>query len=240
MAVTVTPLFCALDMTDLGRARSLAETLSSLGLGLKLGLEFYSSHGPKGVREIRKAAPLAPIFLDLKFHDIPNTVAGALRGVADLEVAYVNVHAAGGRAMLEAAVETLRGTPARLLGVTVLTSLDDTGLNEIGLEHSAEDYVTRWARLCAEAGLAGVVCAASDIRRVREACGSEAILMVPGIRPGGRAVRDEDQKRVWTPSAAMQAGATHLVVGRPITQADDPRSAAKAILEEINTGRASA
>ena len=178
------------------------------------------------------------LFLDLKFHDIPNTVAGAVRAACALRPAYMNVHAAGGRTMMRAAAdaaaeEAARGGFAapRLLGVTVLTSLDDAALAETGCAGGSADTVLRLAALAQESGMAGIVCSAHEIEAVRRACGPDFVLMVPGIRPAGSAAAD--QKRVMTPERALAAGATHLVIGRPISEAADPAAAARAIIGSL-------
>ena len=231
-----TPLiYCAADTVDLEKARVLATVLRQEGCGLKLGLEFFSAQGPEGVRVLRSEFPDLPLFLNLKFHDIPNTVAQAVRAVVPLGVDYVNIHAAGGAAMMRAAAEAAmnesvkRGmkTP-QVLAVTVLTSLDRAALEEVGQPGDAAGQAERLALLARSSGVAGVVCSAHEITRLRAACGSDFILMVPGIRPAG--ADTQDQKRTMTPAEAMTAGATHLVIGRPITQAPDPAAAIRAIL----------
>lgn len=231
-------IFCALDTTDIERARGLAGSLSSV-CGLKLGLEFFNAHGPQGVRAVMESAPDGVLFLDLKFHDIPNTVAGAVRAAVALRPMYLNVHASGGAEMMRAAVEAAQGESARLgipspklLAVTVLTSLDDSGLEAVGQAPPASDQVRRLADLAQRSGLDGVVCSAHEIAALRAACGPDFVLMVPGIRPVG--ADSGDQKRVMTPPAAMQAGASHLVIGRPITGAADPTEAARGILRSIH------
>ena len=230
-------IYCAVDTTDPARAVDLAGILMRTGCGLKLGLEFFSAHGPQGVRTLRSQFPDLPLFLDLKFHDIPNTVAQAVRAVVLLGVSCLNVHATGGAEMMKAAVAAAREESARLginppavLAVTVLTSLDDAALAAIGQAGPAADQVARLALLSRDSGMAGVVCSAHEIERLRAACGADFILMVPGIRPAGSAA--QDQKRTMTPAQALAAGATHLVIGRPITQAPDPAAAIRAILSE--------
>lgn len=231
-------VFAAVDTTDLAAAEALATKLAAQpGLGIKLGLEFFCAHGGAGVSRVAKAAPEAAIFLDLKFHDIPNTVAGAVRAVVPLQVSMINVHAAGGAAMMRAtaaaATEAAQahGVPRpTLIAVTVLTSLDDSDLEAVGQKGPAESQVVRLAKLVKECGLDGVVCSSKEIGAIRAACGAEFVLVVPGIRPAGGELGD--QKRVMTPADAMRAGATSLVVGRPITQAADPVEAARAIVSE--------
>lgn len=230
-------IFCALDTTDIERAKAWAGALSP-ACGLKLGLEFFNAHGPQGVRDVLSVVPGAIVFLDLKYHDIPNTVAGAVRAAVSLRPAYFNVHASGGAEMMRAALDAAKEEGARLgcaapklLAVTVLTSLDDAGLERVGQAGPATDQVRRLAALAQESGLDGVVCSAHEIAALRTACGPDFVLMVPGIRPAGAQVGD--QKRVMTPAAAMQAGASHLVIGRPITGVADPAEAARAILQSI-------
>jgi orotidine-5'-phosphate decarboxylase len=224
-------IFSAIDTADLARAAALARQLAP-HTGIKLGLEFFSSHGTAGVKDVMKAAGKAPLFLDLKFHDIPNTVAGAVRAAcAELKPAYLNVHAQGGAEMMTAARKAC--TPdTKLLAVTVLTSLDDDGLSKAGQKMPARELVHHLAILAKECGLDGVVCSAHEIESLRRVVGKDFILMVPGIRPQG--VDHADQKRVMTPKEAIQAGATHLVIGRPITESSDPARAAQDILTALN------
>jgi len=237
-AATLTPqdrIFVALDTQDLGRAAALARELAGLVGGVKIGKELFTAHGPDGVRAVAGGVPL---FLDLKFHDIPNTVAGALRSAIHLRPAFVNVHAAGGRAMLEAAVQAVAegaedaSIPRpRLLGVTVLTSLGEDDLGDVGQAGPLADQVLRLARLAQSCGLDGVVCSPREIAALKAACGPDFVLMVPGIRPNWAA--SGDQKRVMTPAEALAAGADYLVIGRPVTGAQDAAAAARRIVEEI-------
>jgi orotidine-5'-phosphate decarboxylase len=228
-------IFVALDTQDLGRAAALARALAGLVGGVKIGKEFFTAHGPDGVRAVAGGVPL---FLDLKFHDIPNTVAGALRSAIHLRPAFVDVHASGGRAMLEAAVQAVAegaedvGVPRpRLLGVTVLTSLGEEDLGDVGQAGPLTDQVLRLAGLAQSCGLDGVVCSPREIAALKAACGPGFLLMVPGIRPGWAA--SGDQKRVMTPVEALAAGADYLVIGRPVTGAQDAAAAARRIVEEI-------
>ena len=228
-------IFVALDTHDLGRAAALARELASLVGGVKIGKEFFTAHGPDGVRAVAGGVPL---FLDLKFHDIPNTVAGALRSAIHLRPAFVNVHAAGGRAMLQAAVQAVAegaedaDVPRPLLlGVTVLTSLGEDDLGELGQAGPLAEQVVRLARLAQSCGLDGVVCSPREIAALRAACGPDFVLMVPGIRPHW--ATSGDQKRVMTPADALAAGADYLVIGRPVTEAQDAAAAARRIVEEI-------
>ncbi len=231
MSNTIEPkIFCAIDMADMDHALKIIQSVVKQGCGLKLGLEFYNRYGPDGVKRVQDEAGNPPIFLDLKYHDIPNTVAGAVREASKLGVMYLNMHASGGLEMMKAAREACEpGT--KLLGVTVLTSLDDDNLSSIGQIASAEHMVQRLTELAQLAGLDGVVCSAHEIKMLRKNSGQDFVLMVPGIRPAGSA--QDDQKRIMTPEEAMVAGATHLVIGRPITKSDDPAKAVKDILSSL-------
>jgi orotidine-5'-phosphate decarboxylase len=238
------PVYCAIDTVDLAEAagliRQVAEGPRPAVGGIKLGLEFFLAHGAAGVRyAFPEPVRLTGIgfFLDLKLHDIPNTVAGGIRAVVDLAPTYITLHAAGGKAMMRAAVEETgaqalkRGVRRpKLLGVTVLTSLDDSDLVATGIAGESSDQARRLAVLARDCGLDGVICSPHEIGPLRKACGADFVLMVPGIRPAGSA--SGDQKRVMTPRKAIEAGASHLVVGRPISQAPDPRAAAEAIARE--------
>lgn len=224
-------IFCAIDTADLGRARSLALSVGPVTGGLKLGLEFFSALGPEGIVEIQRSCPDAALFLDLKFHDIPNTAAAAIKALSErFRPAYINVHASGNPDMLRAA-RAACAPETKLLGVTVLTSMDEKYLNAVGQGNSCIEQVRRLAALSKECGLDGVVCSGHEIVEVRKACGENFVLMVPGIRPAGAG--KGDQKRVMTPREAIAAGATHLVIGRPITEAADPAGAARAILDDL-------
>jgi orotidine-5'-phosphate decarboxylase len=234
-APAASPVFVAVDTADAARAADLAAALRGLVGGLKLGKEFFTAHGPEGIRRLGTGHRL---FLDLKFHDIPNTVAGAVRAAAALAPALLTVHASGGAAMLRAAVEAAAEAAQRagvarprILAVTVLTSLDDADLAAVGQIGPVADQVLRLAALARESGVDGVVCSPREIVPVRRLCGSDFLLVVPGVRPGGSA--DDDQKRTLTPGRALALGATHLVIGRPITQAADPAVAARAIAAEL-------
>ena len=225
------PIFVAIDTTDLEYARALAARVAPHVGGLKLGLEFFSAHGPDGVRAFEDFG--LPIFLDLKFHDIPNTVAGAVRAVAQLGVNIVNVHASGGAAMMKAALEAARSVNLRtkVIAVTVLTSLNDSDLLAVGQTPSAGEQVLRLAQLAKGCGLDGVVCSAHEIAALRASIGPDFLLVVPGIRPAGSDVGD--QRRVMGPAEAHKAGASILVIGRPITQAPDPAIAARDIAKSL-------
>jgi len=225
------PVFVALDTPSLDRARTLAQTLKPYIGGVKLGLEFYGANGPDGVRAI--AAAGAPVFLDLKLHDIPNTVAGAMKALAPIGAAILNVHASGGAAMMRAAAEAA-GTAehrAKIIAVTVLTSLEDRDLPSVGVSATALDQAVRLAVLAKDSGLDGVVCSPHEIAAVRAACGPKFLIVTPGVRPAGGELGD--QRRVMTPRQAMDAGADILVIGRPITGAPDPIEAARQIAAEL-------
>lgn len=230
--MTTSPkIFCAIDTADLDHACALARDIAPVIGGIKLGLEFFNNFGPAGIERVLSEAPDAQLFIDLKYHDIPNTVAGAVRGIcAQFSPAYLNVHASGGRAMMEAAREAC-GKDTKLLAVTLLTSLDSAAIKEVGYEGELTAHVEQLARLTQEAGLDGVVCSAHEIAHLRNTLGQDFALMVPGIRPAG--AQAGDQKRVMTPTEALSAGATHLVIGRPITGASDPAQAAADILRDI-------
>ena len=226
----MTGIIAALDTVDpqkaLGWARAVAP---SCGM-LKLGLEFFLANGCEGVRLINQR----PIFLDLKLHDIPNTVAGGVRAILALRPAFLTLHAGGGRAMIaaaRAAADTAGVDRPKLLAVTVLTSLDAEALHETGVAGGPRQQVLRLGRLALQAGADGLVCSAHEISTLRAALGPEALLVVPGIRPAGADVGD--QARTMTPRAAAKAGADWLVVGRPITGAADPGLAAAAIAAEL-------
>jgi len=239
------PVYCAVDTVDLPLATKLIRSVAggarpSVG-GIKLGLEFFLAHGAPGVRYAFPAPVRATgigFFLDLKLHDIPNTVAGGIRAVVELEPTFITIHTAGGPAMMRVAAETAAeearrlGVPRpRLLGVTVLTSLDRADLEATGVAADPSEQVLRLAGLARASGLDGVICSPLEIATLREHCGPDFVLMVPGIRPAGSATAD--QKRVMTPLEAVQRGANHLVIGRPITEVADPAAAAEAIARDL-------
>ena len=217
------PIFVAIDTPDLERAQSLAERVRGSAGGVKLGLEFFSANGPAGVASIREIG--LPIFLDVKLHDIPNTVAKAVEALRPLEPAVLTVHAAGGRAMLEAA-KAAAGANTKVVAVTVLTSLDASDLEAIGVPSEPHDQVARLAELARSAGLDGIVCSGAEVAAAKAAW-PDGYFVVPGIRPSGGEV--SDQKRVVTPRQALDDGASMLVIGRPITGADDPAAAVRDI-----------
>ncbi len=223
-------IYVALDTTDVSYAVELAQKLKGLVGGMKVGKEFFTANGPQGVAAIRDVG--MPVFLDLKFHDIPNTVAGAIRAAKPIAPQIINVHAQGGPEMLKQAANAGRDAGIPLtIAVTILTALDQDDLNAIGVNDNIEDQVVRLAKLTQDNGLDGVVCSAKEIAPIRTACGPDFKLIVPGIRPAWAA--KGDQKRVMTPRDAVLAGADILVIGRPITQADDPVEAAQKIAHEL-------
>jgi orotidine-5'-phosphate decarboxylase len=217
------PIYVAIDTPDLERARAIATRVRNHVGGIKLGLEFFCANGRQGIRDMAELD--LPIFLDLKFHDIPNTVAKAIQALRPLEPAILTVHAAGGRAMME---DAKAAAPAgtKVVGVTVLTSLDASDLEATGLAGDPHAQVERLTALAREAGLDGVVCSGSEVAMAK-AMWPSGFFVVPGVRPQDG--RSGDQKRVVTPRQALDNGASILVVGRPITQAQDPDKAARAI-----------
>lgn len=217
------PLFVALDTPELERAAVIAKHVRHHVGGLKLGLEFFMANGRSGVKEMAEIG--LPIFLDLKFHDIPNTVAKAIQALGPLEPAILTVHASGGRAMLEDA-KAAAPTGTKVVAVTTLTSLDGEDLRAIGVERDPHEQVLRLAELAHDAGVDGIVCSGAEVAAAKKAW-PHGFFVVPGVRPADGPVGD--QKRVVTPRAALDAGASILVVGRPITQAEDPDMAARAI-----------
>ena len=225
-------LILALDVADAEAARHLVTRFAGrVGL-FKVGSQLFTAAGPAFVSEV--VASGEKVFLDLKYHDIPNTVAGAVGGAARLGVALLTVHALGGREMLEAAAGALPAMGTRLLAITVLTSHDDRSLDALGLGGGVGDSVRRLSLLARDAGADGVVASPHEVALVREACGPDFLIVTPGIRPRGSA--PGDQARAATPAAALAAGADYLVVGRPILEAPDPEAALAAILEEVSAG----
>ncbi|MEG3090087.1 orotidine-5'-phosphate decarboxylase [Sphingomonas sp. PB1R3] len=216
-------IYVAIDTPDLARAHALANKVRHHVGGLKLGLEFFCAHGAGGVREMAHIG--LPIFLDLKLHDIPNTVAKAVQSLGPLAPAILTVHASGGRAMLEDA-KAAAPVGTKVVAVTMLTSLDSNDLSDTGVIGSPADHVRRLADLAAESGVDGIVCSGEEVAAVRKAW-PKGFFVVPGVRPSNGVIGD--QKRVVTPRAAVDAGASILVIGRPITQAEDPDAAARAI-----------
>ena len=222
------PLFLALDLPRLDAAEALARKVKAHVGGLKLGLEFFCAHGHHGVHEIAKIG--LPIFLDLKLHDIPNTVAAAMQAIHVLQPSIVTIHAAGGRAMMEDA-KAAAGEHTKVVAVTVLTSLDDGDLGATGIAGSAHDQALRLADLAHSAGLDGIVCSGHEVAAIKRQW-RDGFFVVPGLRPDdGHHTHNTlaDQKRAVTPRAARDAGASVLVIGRPISRAEDPVAAARAI-----------
>ena len=217
------PIFVAIDTPDMDRARAIAAAVKRHAGGLKLGLEFFCHNGRQGVLELAELG--LPIFLDLKLHDIPNTVAKAVQALAPITPAVLTVHATGGRAMLE---DAKAAAPAgtKVVAVTVLTSLDGDDLNAIGVNGNSHSQVERLAGLAREAGLDGIVCSGNEVKAARRQW-KDGFFVVPGIRPADAAIGD--QKRVMTPRAAIDAGASILVIGRPVTGAEHPDEALRAI-----------
>lgn len=233
-----TELIVAVDVDSLDKALRLRDELSDVVDLFKVGKELFTAVGPRILDELTASR----VFLDLKFHDIPNTVAGAVAVAASAGVAIVDVHASGGRAMMEEAAAAARKSACnvtgrvgpRVFGVTVLTHLADDDLREVGIVSSSEDQVVRLARLAAAAGLDGVVASPLEIRAVREATEGQLDVLVPGVRPAW-AGASHDQKRVATPAEVARDGARYIVVGRAITRDEDPREAAKKIRDELES-----
>ena len=218
------PIFVAIDTPSLEQARALAEQVGPNAGGVKLGLEFFSANGPAGVAAILRLG--IPVFLDLKLHDIPNTVAKAVQALRPLEPAVLTVHAAGGRAMLEAA-KAAAAPNTKVVAVTVLTSLDGDDMKSTGISGKPADQVARLAALARESGLDGIVCSGAEVAAARQAW-PDGFFVVPGVRLAGGAVGD--QKRVVTPREALDSGASILVIGRPITGTEDPPAALRDIV----------
>jgi len=233
-------LILALDVDTMAQAEALAEKLHDLVGVFKIGMQLFNSEGPEVVRRIQARG--GKVFADLKFHDIPNTVAQAGKVMTGHGVFMYNVHTSGGRKMMAEAVAATANkasemgiTKPLVIGVTVLTSMDQAILTEeIGIDRPVEEQVVKWAKLAQEAGLDGVVASPKEVAAIRQACGKDFVLVIPGIRPAWAAAND--QKRIMTPREAIAAGATYIVVGRPITHAPDPREAAEKIVAEIEEG----
>jgi orotidine-5'-phosphate decarboxylase len=221
------PIFVAIDTPDFDRAMHIAKAVRDEAGGLKLGLEFFSAQGPAGVKGIGELG--LPIFLDLKLHDIPNTVAKAIEALGPLKPAILTVHAAGGREMLGAA-KAAAPAETKVVAVTLLTSLDAGDLHDIGVQASPADQVARLAWVARDSGVDGIVCSGAEVAAARDAW-PDAFLVVPGVRPGGAEVGD--QKRVVTPAQALDDGASVLVIGRPITGASDPAQAIRHIAASL-------
>lgn len=227
------PILVALDVESAAKAIELADALRGSVGGFKIGKQLFTAAGPAMVRELTSRGDR--VFLDLKFHDIPNTVAGAIQSAVSTGAWMVNVHASGGSAMMKAAAEAARKTAAALgqprplvIAVTVLTSMDDQALAEVGVTRSMLGQVVHLARLAQQSGLDGVVASPQEVKAIRAACGPEFQIVTPGIRPADQQGKD-DQARTLTPAEAMAAGSSYLVIGRPITAAPNPRAAAEKI-----------
>ncbi len=230
------PIICAIDTTDVAQAHELAEKVRPYVGAVKLGLEYFVANGAAGVHALEHLK--IPVFLDLKFHDIPNTVAKAIEATAGINNFMMTVHSAGGQAMLRGAIdasmrvaETTGRARPYIIGVTMLTSLDQDDLSMIGINGQLPTQVTRLADLAQSAGLDGVVCSSYEIPLIRAACGNDFLLIVPGIRPEGSEMGD--QKRTMTPKEAIERGADYLVIGRPITKDKNPAKAAADILASL-------
>lgn len=231
-AVSTSPILVALDYADKNAALAFADSVSPRDCRLKVGKEMFTLYGPEFVRALQSRG--FDVFLDLKFHDIPNTAARAVAAAAELGVWMVNVHASGGERMMSAARQALEpyGNDAPLLiAVTVLTSMEKTDLEGIGIMQPPADYAERLARLTHACGLDGVVCSAQEATRIKAACGQAFRLVTPGIRPEGSAAGD--QRRIMTPCQAVQAGVDYMVIGRPITQAENPTATLRDILNSL-------
>ena len=230
--VFLNPIILAVDTSSLEEAKSLALKLKDHIGGIKIGMEFFNSFGPEGIRVIQKFN--IPIFLDLKLHDIPATVYKTVSTLLTLNPAIINVHASGGREMMRAASRARKDSNnknTKIIAVTMLTSLDDNDLKEVGFSITSNELVLSLAKLAKDSGLDGIVCSAREISTIREAIGKDFLLVVPGIRPEDNKLND--QKRTMTPKGAISEGADLLVIGRPITQSDDQVSALMNILEQI-------
>ncbi|WP_163649128.1 orotidine-5'-phosphate decarboxylase [Modicisalibacter sp. 'Wilcox'] len=231
MAATHSPLIIALDYASLDAALCMADQLDPRRCRLKVGKELFTRSGPAVLEALHGRG--FEVFLDLKFHDIPNTVAGAVQAAAEQGVWMVNLHASGGRRMMTAARERLdaHGLSTHLIAVTVLTSMERQDLVEVGVDSEPAEQVERLARLSRDSGMDGVVCSAREAAAITASCGEAFLKVTPGIRPAAAAA--DDQRRVLTPARAMAAGSTHLVVGRPVTQAREPMAALAAIEDEL-------
>ena len=231
------PILVALDVPTASAALALADTLRGAVGGFKIGSQLFTAAGPEIVQTMVERGD--HVFLDLKFHDIPNTVAGAIQSSTDLGVWMVNVHASGGRPMMEAArkaADARAGAQKRsplIIAVTVLTSLDAPTLASVGVSEAPLDQVVRLARLAKDSRLDGVVASPQETAAIRKACGPDFVIVTPGIRGGTAAASKDDQQRTMSPADAMKAGSSYLVIGRPITAAPDPRAAAIAIASSL-------
>ncbi|OAM03906.1 MAG: orotidine 5'-phosphate decarboxylase [Wolbachia endosymbiont of Dactylopius coccus] len=222
------PIICALDTQDLNKAISLANGLRDKVGMVKLGLEFFATHGPSGVREVAKCN--VPIFLDLKLYDIPNTVARTVEAIKALDVEMLTLHISGGTKMLKEALSVVQGKKIKLIGVTVLTSMINEDLSELGVARETKSQVILLAKLAKKIGLHGIVCSALEAQEVRQECGKDFKIITPGIRINRG---HDDQKRTATPKEAINSGADYIVIGRPITKSGNPASSAELILKSL-------
>jgi orotidine-5'-phosphate decarboxylase len=239
----VDKLLVALDVESGERAMQLVGTLRGLAGGFKIGNRLFTMEGPALVRRINDAGNR--VFLDLKYHDIPNTVEQAVEAAVHTGAWMVNVHASGGTAMMQAAARAARDTSAKLgrptplmIGVTVLTSMDQQALRSVGVERPVLQQVIALARMTQDAGLHGVVASAQETPEIRKACGPDLLIVTPGIRGASAGAERNDQSRTMGPAEAIRAGASYIVVGRPMIAAQDPRAAAEAIVNELKAGGA--
>lgn len=222
------PIICALDTQDLNKAISLANGLRDKVGMVKLGLEFFAAHGPSGVREVAKCN--IPIFLDLKLHDIPHTVARTIEAIKILDVEMLTLHISGGTKMLQEALSIVQGTKIKLIGVTVLTSMINEDLSELGVARETKSQVILLAKLAKKIGLHGIVCSALEAQEVHQECGKDFKIITPGIRMNRG---HDDQKRTATPKEAINSGADYIVIGRPITESSNPAISAELILKSL-------
>ena len=229
--VFLNPIIVAIDKNSETEAYELSKELRGHIGAIKLGLEYFNTFGPEGIIKIQNLD--IPIFLDLKIHDIPQTVKKTIDTISSLKPAILNIHALGGKKMMEYALDAVsKSSPETyLIAVTILTSLDNYDLNMMGIDISTKKLVSNLAKLAKESGLSGVVCSSEEIKMVRESCGNNFKIIVPGIRPEGS--NKNDQKRVMTPKEAIILGADHLVIGRPITESKDPKNTAIEIINSI-------
>jgi orotidine-5'-phosphate decarboxylase len=223
-------LIVALDVSSSAAARQIVSAVGESASIYKVGMQLYTAEGPQVVRDLVAAG--RSVFLDLKYHDIPNTVASAVKEAATLKVSMLTVHASGGSKMLRAAADAAGSNPSLIiLAVTVLTSMDGSDLSEVGVPGEVPQQVSRLAALAVKSGCKGIVSSAKEVAELRRQLGGDVVIVTPGVRPAGAS--HGDQARVVTPAQAIAAGASHIVVGRPITEAADPAAAAKAIVKEL-------
>ncbi|MDD9331143.1 MAG: orotidine-5'-phosphate decarboxylase [Wolbachia sp.] len=227
--MTANPIICAIDTQDLYMAISLANTLCDKVCMIKLGLEFFTANGIAGVKKVAKCN--IPIFLDLKLHDIPNTVDKTVEVIKNLNIEMLTLHISGGTEMLRRTLSAVQDTKIKLIGVTMLTSMNNEDLNELGIEREVSSQVMLLAKLAQNVGLHGIVCSALEAQEVRKVCGKDFNIITPGIRVNSS---HDDQKRTATPKEAIELGADYIVIGRPITSNDDPAESAELILNSLH------